>query len=61
LCVERKATKGRVPEGGLFRCVQAEYIERDDTIAITAETASALVVRSGDDLYALALARHTRL
>ncbi len=61
LCVERKANKGRVPEGGLFRCVQAEYIERDDTIAITAETASALAVRSGDDLYALALARHTRL
>jgi arginine N-succinyltransferase len=61
VCVERKASKGHAPEGGLFRCVQAEYVERGSDIAITRETAAALAVGNGDGVSALALARHTRL
>jgi arginine N-succinyltransferase len=61
ICVERKPVRGRPPDGGLFRCVQAEYVERGDVIAVAAATAAALGVTAGDEVFALALARHTRL
>jgi hypothetical protein len=41
--------------------VQAEYVERGEVIAVAAATAAALGVTADDDVFALALARHTRL
>lgn len=61
LATTRKPIRGVAPDGGLFRCVQAEYCERGDIIAVAAPTAVALGIVDGDDIHALALARHTRL
>lgn len=61
LAAERKPLRGKAPDGGLFRCVQADYCERGDVVAVAAATASALGVVDGDAVHALALARHTRL
>jgi arginine N-succinyltransferase len=61
IAAERRPLRGKPPDGGLFRCVQAEYCERGEVLAVAAATAAALGVADGDEVHALALARHTRL
>lgn len=44
-----------------FRCVQTHFKEVGGVIELPKETAAALEVDDGDDVWALAIARHTRL
>ncbi len=44
-----------------FRCVQTHFKEVGDVIEIPVESAAALEIVDGDDVWALAIARHTRL
>ena len=44
-----------------FRCVQTHFKEVGDIIEIPIESAAALEIVDGDDVWALAIARHTRL
>jgi hypothetical protein len=53
--------RGKSPPESYFRCIQADFAEHNNVIAISAETAASLDVVEGDELFALALARHTRL
>lgn len=61
LSAERRTVRGKSPPESYFRCIQADFAEQDDVIAISAETAASLQVVDGDEIFALALARHTRL
>ena len=61
VAAERRNTRGKEPPTSFFRCVQGDFAEQGDSIAISAETAAAIQVADGDDIFVLALARHTRL
>ncbi len=62
VAAEKKIARGKPAPDSLFRCTLADFaLMSDDVIAIASDTARALDITDGDDLYALALARHTRL
>ena len=67
VAVERRAGKGKTlspppptPSSNL-RCVSSEFGERGDLIEVPRESADALQLQEGDEVWALAVARHTRL
>lgn len=60
VAAERKPSK-KTPLASAFRCVQTHFKELGDVIELPRETAAALEVTDGDDVWALAVARHTRL
>lgn len=60
VAVERKAVK-KEPPASYFRCVQTHFKEVGDVIEVPHDTAAALDVKNGDAVFALAVARHTRL
>jgi arginine N-succinyltransferase len=45
----------------VFRCAQTDFREVGDTLELPRESAAALGVVDGDEVWALAMARHTRL
>jgi len=73
IAAEHRAGRGKPPPASVFRCVHADFSSPAENhhgapgaanagaILIAAETAGALGVTEGDEVSALALARHTRL
>lgn len=64
IAVERRPKRQRADASAatdIFRCTQAEFGERGEVVAMAKATADALGVTDGDEVFALALSRHTRL
>lgn len=63
VAVEKRPARGKTqpPASAMFRCALTEFAEQGDDILLPQETAAALGVVDGDDVWALAMARHTRM
>ncbi|MDP2343136.1 MAG: arginine N-succinyltransferase [Deltaproteobacteria bacterium] len=63
VAVERKPGKNKEPptSTSTLRCVSTEFAESGHNIQLPREAAAALHLEDGDEVWALAVARHTRL
>jgi arginine N-succinyltransferase len=63
VAAERRPGRGKTqpPGTSFFRCALTEFGERDSTLLLPRETAQALGIVDGDEVWALAMARHTRM
>ena len=67
IAVERRPSKAKASSSSssssscVFRCVSTEFGEVGGTIQVPREAADVLHLKDGDDVWALAVARHTRL
>ncbi len=63
VAIERRPARGKTlpPGASMFRCALTEFGEQGDVLLLPKQTAAALGVVDGDDVWALAMARHTRL
>jgi arginine N-succinyltransferase len=60
VAVERKPSK-KQPLASAFRCLQTHFKEVGDVVELPRASAAALELDDGDEVWALAVARHTRL